>query len=176
MNQVICVLSGNHFAHSNQQHLPQSDISKTAHHCTSLSSLQKYLNSSFPMPHSLPTFTENIPKATSHPLVWFLWHSAVSADPHMHIWLNTQTHQPPPLSHREGWPELARTKLSAAWFSSHRWDTGTWGFRNLCCDLCSTSLQKKLNSSLAGYARDLWDKEKKNIQVRMVAPGLWHLL
>lgn len=118
MNQVICVLSGNHFAYSNQQHLPQSDISKTAHHCTSLSSLQKYLNSSFPMPHSLPTFTENIPKATSHPLVWFLWHSAVSADPHMHIWLNTQTHQPPPLSHREGWPELAWTKLSAAWFSS----------------------------------------------------------
>lgn len=114
MNQVMCVLSGNPFAYSKQQHLPQSGISKTAHHCTSLSSLQKYLNSSFPMPHSLPTVTENIPKATSHPLVWLLWHSAVSADPHMHICLNTQTHQPPPLSHREGWPEPSYLQLGSA--------------------------------------------------------------
>lgn len=131
-----------------------------------------YLNSYFPMPHS-PPVTENIPKATSHPLVWFPWHSAASADPHVSIW-----HQPRPISHhsqaagREGWPEHTS---SAAWFSSHRWDAGTWGFRNLCCDLCSTSLQQRLTAHWLGVPETCATRSRKNIQVRMFAPGLGHL-
>lgn len=100
-----------------------------------------HLNSSFPMPHSLPT------SHWGHPQGHFSFSCMAPVTLSSFCWPPTCTSgstprpQSPPLSHREGWTEHT---LSAAWFSSHRWDSGTWVFRNLCCDLCSTSLQQKL--------------------------------
>lgn len=135
--------------------------------------VRTYLNSSFPMPHSLPTSHREHPQGHFSSscmipvtLSIFCW------PPHLHL-----------AQHSGPWITTPQPQGGLAW-------------AHCICSLAQqpqvgcrpTRVQESLlwpvqyqpaaeaDSSLAGHARDLWDKEQKNIQVRMFAPGLQYLL
>lgn len=135
--------------------------------------VRTYLNSSFPMPHSLPTSHREHPQGHFSSscmipvtLSIFCW------PPHLHL-----------AQHPGPWITTPQPQGGLAW-------------AHCICSLAQqpqvgcrpTRVQESLlwpvqyqpaaeaDSSLAGHARDLWDKEQKNIQVRMFAPGLQYLL